>query len=85
MIRIYVIENCMYCNELKDLLTKENIPFMDIDINLLENVKEFDKINAIAKSDSVPIVLVNKRILVPEKSFQTIQEAFNLIKKFMVS
>lgn len=84
MIRIYTIDNCPYCNELKELLNKDNILFKDINIDLKENEEEFNKVNAIAKSDSVPIILVNKRILVPEKSFQTIQQAFDLIKKFMI-
>lgn len=85
MIEIYTVNECPYCNELKTLLDGENIKYKEFNINLKENEKRFESLNNIAKSDSVPIVLVNKRILVPEKSFQTIQEAFNLIKKFIVN
>lgn len=83
MIRVYSIKNCPYCDELKELLTKENIPFMDIDINLPENIKEFDKINEIAKTDSVPVVFLKKQILVPEISFKTIKQAILVIKNIL--
>ena len=85
MVRIYSIKQCSYCNELKELLKSNNIEFKDIDIDLKENQEEFNKINLIAKTDSVPIILVNKRILVVNKSYKTIQEAFELIKKFLNS
>ena len=33
--------------------------------------------------DSVPIVIVNKKILIPEKSFMTIEEGLSIIKKLL--
>lgn len=85
MVRLYYIKECPFCKELKDLYIKNNIPFKEIDVDLPENEEEFNKVNSIAKSEYLPIVLVKKQILVPNKSFQNMQEAYELTKKFLNS
>ena len=37
----------------------------------------------LGKTESVPIILVNKTLLSPEISFKSIDEAFDLTKKFL--
>jgi glutaredoxin 3 len=83
MIRIYSIPECPYCTELKEILTKEGIEFTDVNVNLPENEKEYDKIYEVTKSEKVPIVLVNNQLLVPDISFQSINEASYLVLKFL--
>jgi glutaredoxin len=83
MIRIYSIPECPYCTELKEILTNEGVEFTDVDVNLPENEEEYDKIYEMTKSDEVPIVLVNKQLLVPNVSFKSIREAADLTKKFL--
>jgi len=83
MVRIYSIENCPYCTELKEILTQEGVEFTDVNVNLPENEKEYDQIHEATKSDEVPIVLVGKQLLVPNVSFQSIRECANLTKKFL--
>ena len=78
------MENCPYCAQLKDLLTGEGIEFEDIDINKPENKEESDMIFKVTKVDSVPIVRVGKHLFAPDVSFTSIEEAFELTKKFMV-
>ena len=34
MVRVYTIENCPYCSELKEILTKEGIEFVKIELNI---------------------------------------------------
>ncbi len=85
MTRIYTLKSCIYCNDLKDLLKQENIEFKEIDVDLPEHQKEFNNILKIAKTEYLPIILVNKRLLVSEKSFNTISGAVDLIKKFLNS
>ena len=80
-IKIYSIPECPYCNELKELLTKENVEFIDVNVNLPENEDEYNKIHSITKSDQVPIALVGKQLFVPEISFKSISEAASLIVK----
>ena len=82
-VRLYGYKECPYCQELKNLYEKNNIDFTYIDIENSENKKEFERIMEIGKSDSVPIILVNKTILAPENSFKTINEALQLTNKFL--
>ena len=82
-VRLYGFEECPYCQELKEIYEKDNIDFDYIDINLDENKEEIKRIMEIGKTDSVPIVLVNKTILSPEVSFKSIKEAHELTKKFL--
>lgn len=83
MVRIYSVEQCPYCSELKDILTKENIEFVDINVNLPENEQEFKKLFELTKCDDVPMVKVGKQILIPNVSFRSITEAAELTKKFL--
>lgn len=84
MVRIYTVENCPYCNELKGLLTNEGIEYIEVDVNKPENEAEFNKLHEITKCDDVPMVKVGKKILIPHTSFRSIQEAADLTKKFLV-
>jgi glutaredoxin len=83
MIRIYSIPQCPYCTELKEMLTNEGIEFTDVNVDLPENEEEYNKIYEITKAEEVPIILVNKQLLVPNVSFKSIKEAANLTKKFL--
>jgi len=83
MIKIYSIEDCPYCTELKNILTEEGIEFIDVDVNLEENEAEYNQIHEITKSDQVPIIKVGKQLLVPNVSFATIREAADLTKQFL--
>ena len=83
MIRLYTIPNCPYCTELKDLLIKEDIEFTEVNVNLPENQDEYNKLHEITKSDDVPIIKVGKQLLVPNISFKSIKEGFELAKKFI--
>lgn len=84
MVKVYGFSACPYCKELKEILTKDGIQFIDVDIEQPENQEEFNKVMEIAKADEVPIVIVGNQILVPNVSFQSIKEAAELTKKFLV-
>lgn len=77
------MNNCPYCEELKDLLDGENIEYVSVDINEKENKEEVDTVFNITKVDSVPIIRVGKQLLAPDVSFSSIKEAFELTKQFM--
>ena len=77
------MKNCPYCEELKGLLKGENIEYKNVDINEPENKEEVDEVFGITKGDSVPIVKVGKQLLAPDVSFSSIEEAFELTKRFM--
>ena len=83
IVKVYTMENCPYCKELKGLLEQEGIQFEEVDINLEENQEESDKVFEITECDSVPIVRVGNKLLAPDVSFSTISEAFSLTKNFI--
>jgi len=83
MVTIYGFNDCPYCSELKDMLKKEGIQFIEVDVNLPENQEEFDKILEVSKAEEVPIIKVGKQLLVPNVSFKTIKEAAELTKRFL--
>tara|TARA_B100001173_G_C15911205_1_gene514238 strand:- start:311 stop:574 length:264 start_codon:yes stop_codon:yes gene_type:complete len=82
-VKLYGYEECPYCQELKEYYENNNIIFTYVDIEDDDNKAEFKKIMEIGKTDSVPIILVNKTILSPDISFKSINEAYNLTKKFL--
>ncbi len=82
-VKLYTIQNCPYCKELKGLLEKEGIEFDEIDVNQPENEVEYANLSKITKSEDVPIVRVGKQLLVPNVSFRSIKEAAELTKKFL--
>ena len=78
------MQNCPYCAELKELLTKENIEFNNIDIYDKEHEKEVNEIMEASKAEEVPIIRVEKQLFVPNVSFKSITESVELVKKFIV-
>jgi len=83
MVKIYSIPECPYCTELKEILTNEGVAFIDINVNLPENDKEYNEIYEATQSDQVPIVRVKNQLLVPNVSFNSIREAADITKKFL--
>ena len=67
----------------KEILTKEGIEFTDINVNLPEYEKEYEKLHEVTKSEMVPIIRIGKQLLVPEVSFKSITEAAAITKKLL--
>jgi glutaredoxin len=83
MIILYTIKKCPYCNKLKNLLDNAEIEYNEINGDLPENDKYFEDLIKITNSQNVPTIIVGKNILVPEIAFNTIDEAFKMIKEMM--
>jgi glutaredoxin len=82
-VRLYGFEDCPYCQELKDLYDENGVVYDYIDIEVEKYKEEVSKIMVIAKTESVPIVMVNKVVLSPEISFKSIRDAYLLTNKFL--
>ncbi len=80
MIKLYTVSNCIYCKEIKEKLTENKIKYSEINFDLPENNEEFERIHKITESDMVPMILVKNTILVPSVSFNSIDEAIEIIK-----
>lgn len=74
---------CPFCDDIKSKLKENNLPFTEIDVESPKNAFEVNKLMEITKSDSVPIVIVGKKILVPSVSFKTINEGIDLVKSLL--
>jgi glutaredoxin len=83
MVKLYGFDDCPYCQELKGLYDTNNIDYTYVDVMAEENEKEIEKIFEVTKQESVPVVLVNKTLLAPDKSFRSISEAYELTLKFL--
>jgi len=83
MIRLYTMEECPYCKELKDLCTKEGIKFEEVNIHSDKDKEEVDKVFELTKVDSVPIAKVGNQLIAPDVSFTSIEEAFDIIKTLL--
>jgi glutaredoxin len=83
MVTIYTFPECPYCKELKEIYDNEGIEYRDVDINLPENYVEFGKIMEVSKAEEVPVIKIDRQLLVPNVSFQSITEAVEITKKFL--
>lgn len=80
MIRIYTAKSCEYCDQLKDSLNKEGFEYIEIDINDEKNRAECEKVFQFTGVAVTPIIIKKPHVLVPTRSFNTIDQAMVLIK-----
>lgn len=73
-VTVYTVQECPYCNDLKNKLTKAGVTFTEKDLSVNEYADEFDEIHKLTKSDEVPLVVVGKQLLVPNVSYRSIDE-----------
>jgi glutaredoxin len=83
---VYTMKGCPYCVELKELLVKEHIDFVDRDIE--ENEEEYDLFTQVVENDYVPALLIIKEggekplsfLYAPERDYNELTEALDLVK-----
>lgn len=83
MIKIYSSFDCHYCKELKEKLNKLNIEFTNIDIDDDLNRENVSKIFDFVGEPVIPIIIYDKHMLVPNRSFHTIDQAIVLIQSLI--
>jgi glutaredoxin len=83
MIKIYSDENCPHCKRLKDKLDVLDIKYVDIDVDNEDNAEDVNTIFGIAEEHVIPIIIIQQNILIPRKSFNTIDEAVKLIQSLI--
>lgn len=83
MVKIYVNKDCKYCTILEEKLTKLEINYFKYDVNDEERKESIEKIYKFVGEPIVPIIIVDKHLLVPKRSFNTIDEAITLIQSLI--
>ena len=82
---VFTMKGCPHCEEFKELLVKENIEFVDADID--DNSEEYNMFVKMTENEYVPaIMIVNEqtrdaKFYVPDRDFEDLDQAVNLIKE----
>lgn len=86
---IFSMKSCPHCKILKEMLDKENIPYVDRDID--EHSDEYDMFVSITKNEYVPAFMLiespgkensKTELYVPERDFSELDEGVTIIKEF---
>lgn len=78
---VFGFDECPYCLDLKNKLKDIDHIYYNIDDD--EGEKEYNKILKYCNSEYLPLIVVDYNILTADKSFNTIDEAYNLIIKLL--
>ena len=85
---VFTLNECEHCQDLKNKLLNEQIPFNDFEIN--QHKPFWDDIVKQTGADLVPTVYLRDnekktgRILIPLKDFNNGDEAIKIIKKYTI-
>ena len=77
-VKMFTMKGCSHCDNLKKQLKENKIDFVELDID--ENKKLYDSFSKKVKNEFLPAVLIDKTAFLPDKSFNTIDEAVVQIK-----
>ena len=78
---VFTMKGCPHCDDFKELLVKENIEFVDADID------EYNMFVKMTENEYVPaIMIVNEqtrdaKFYAPDRDFEDLDQAVNLIKE----
>ena len=81
-ISVFSMKGCPHCDNLKNKLKENSIEFVEIDID--ENELLYERFSKKVNNEFLPAILVGKTAYVPEKSFTTIDDAVELVKKHII-
>lgn len=82
------MKGCPFCEQLKNMLNENNIPFFNRDID--DHKSEYDDFKRLTGSEYVPALMIlegeseenmNSFFYVPERNYNVIEEAVEIIKK----
>ena len=86
---VFTMKGCPFCVELKEMLEKEDIPFVDRDIHEYE--EEYDLFVEVTGNEYVPAFMLIEspeenpvtELFAPDRDFEDISEGFEIIKSFI--
>ena len=88
---LFTMKSCPFCVELKEMLDKSNIQFVDRDIDDYE--EEYNMFVNITENDYVPAFMLIEdpeteepltELFAPDRDFDDINEGFEIIKSFII-
>ena len=75
---VFSMDGCPHCDNLKTKLKENNIQFTEKDVDKHEVL--YESFSTKVDSEYLPAILIGKRAYIPERSFQTIDQAVELIQ-----
>ena len=82
-IEIYTNESCPYCVQVKEMLEKENIKFIEKVTS--KNVEEYQKIVNLTGIPTVPNIKYKNEYFIPGRDFKTLDQLLGIIKNYQKS
>ena len=89
---VYTMDCCPYCGMIKEELNKNNILFIERDIN--EHEDEYNEFVSITKNEYVPSLMLltldeeenahNVKLLAPERDYYDIFEGVEMVKNYLL-
>jgi glutaredoxin len=89
---VYTMKGCPFCVMIKEELEKENIPFLERDID--EYQEEYNEFSKVTENDYVPSLMLltlddkdnatNVELLAPERDFNDIYEGVKMVKRYLL-
>ena len=78
--KIYTSENCLYCKQVKDILTENDYKFKEVDAK--HDSMEWQKVIATVGLASTPVLLYKNVYLVPGRDFQDENHLVSILNGF---
>lgn len=69
-IKMYTQPNCLYCKNIKEALTKNEIKYNEVDISKEENREEWNLITRLSGLGLTPTITFRDQIWAPNRDFQ---------------
>ena len=89
---LYSMKGCPYCDMIKEEFKKNDIYYIDRDINEIE--KEYDTFVEATGNDYVPAMMLltlddndeatNVKLIAPDRDFEDIFEGLELVKNYLL-
>jgi glutaredoxin len=89
---VYTMKGCPFCTMIKEELDKENIPFLERDID--EYQEEYDEFSKVTENEFVPALMLltlddednatNVKLLAPDRDFEDIYEGVKMVKRYLL-
>lgn len=80
-VKVFSMQGCPHCDNLKTQLNENNIDFVLLDVD--EHKELYDKFVNKVNNEYLPAILIGKTAFLPDRSFQTINEAVDLVKQHL--
>jgi glutaredoxin len=80
-VKVFSMKGCPHCDNLKEQLNESNIDFLELDVD--EHEELYEKFSKKVDNEFLPAIMIGKTAFVPDRSFNTINEAVDLVKKHL--